>query len=49
MMGLETLGAGPVSVVGAGAEELVLLSFVVALVGSDAFAYGPTGGMDTFP
>ena len=38
MMGLETLGAGPVNVVGVGGEELVLLSLVVELVGSDAFA-----------
>lgn len=38
MKGLETLGAGPVNIVGVGGEELVLLSLVVALVGSDAFA-----------
>lgn len=33
MMGLETLGAGPVKVVGTDGEELVLVLF-----GSDAFA-----------
>ena len=38
VMGLETLGAKPMNVVGVGAKELVLLEFVVALVGSDAFA-----------
>ena len=32
-MGLETLGAGPVEVVGVDGEELVLV-----LIGSDAFA-----------
>ena len=33
MMGLKTLGAGPVKIVGVDGEELVLV-----LVGSDAFA-----------
>ena len=37
MMGLETLAAKPVNVVGVGGKEPVLLEFVVVLFGSDAF------------